>query len=199
MLEDMGASQTKQKAPSPQGKTKKATPPGPGPVPPLPYLLPPGFTEADRHAVRYYTSDEGYKTMNPYLRSPDGYTPEAAAEIQKRSDRVSAALAKLPPQPGMTYRTANLSDDVLENYAVGKVVTERAFTSTSSDMRILMKKSFEGNTIMTIEGKSGRDISKSSLYEHEQEILYDKGTQFLVTGKIWSSQYNKWFIQLEEV
>lgn len=200
----MGGTLTKQKAPSSHGKaekTKKTKAPGPGPVPPLPYLdpgSPAKFGQADYDAIYEYTTNSGYKIMNPYLRNPDSYPPEAAAAIQARSELVSAALAKLPPQPGVTIRGADLPEDVLKNYEEGTVVTERAFTSTSVDPWVVAKKSFQGNVIMAITGKSGRDISRFSMYPTEQEVLYDKGNQFIITGRSWDPTYNKWIIVLEE-
>lgn len=155
------------------------------------------FSDADRAAVWDYTTNDGYKTMNPYYRNPESYTPEEAAAIQARSDRVSAALAKLPPRPGTTYRGVDLPGDALSNYEEGTVVTERAFTSTSTDPAIASG-NFKGNAIIIISGKSGRDISEFSQYSYEKEILYDKGTKFYVTGKSFDSETGKWTIRMRE-
>jgi hypothetical protein len=155
------------------------------------------FSDADRRAVWDYTTNDGYKTMNPYYRDPENYTPEEAAAIEARADRVSAALAKLPPRPGMTYRGVDLPEDMLSNYEEGTVITEKAFTSTSTDPAIASG-NFKGNAVTIISGNSGRDISEFSQYSYEKEILYDKGTQFYVTGKSFDTETGKWTIRMRE-
>jgi hypothetical protein len=135
--------------------------------------------------------------MNPFLRNPDGYSDADKAAIQARADRVSTGLAKLPPQPGTTYRGVNFSSDIAKNYQEGTVVTERAFTSTSTDASVATG-AFDGNTLMTVTGHSGRDIAPFSDYP-ESEILYDKGTQFQVIRNAFDPAIGKTVIQMREV
>jgi hypothetical protein len=91
------------------------------------------LTDTDRAALHDYTTNDGYTTMNPFLRDSSGYSDADRLAIQARADRVSEGLAKLPAEPGETYRGVTYSDDVLDKYQPGQVVTERAFTSTSKD------------------------------------------------------------------
>nr|WP_240948009.1 ADP-ribosyltransferase [Planosporangium mesophilum] len=155
------------------------------------------LTDTDRAALHDYTTNDGYTTMNPFLRDSSGYSDADKTAIQARSDRVSEGLAKLPPQPGTTYRGVQYSDEILARYEPGQVVTERAFTSTSQDPNVAQG-AFNGNTLMTITGKNGRDIAPFSNYP-EAEILYDKGTNFKVISKVWNPRIDKWVIHIEEV
>jgi hypothetical protein len=135
--------------------------------------------------------------MNPFLRDPSGYSEAEKAAISERADRVSAGLAKLPPRPGTTYRGVDFSPDLVKNYQEGAIVTERAFTSTSTDPAVATG-AFSGNTLMTITGHSGRDIAPFSDYP-ESEILYDKGTRFQVIRNAFDPVIGKTVIQLKEI
>lgn len=156
------------------------------------------LNDVDRAALRDYTTNDGYSTMNPFLRNPDKYNPADRAVIQARADRVSEGLAKLPGEPGTTFRGVQYSDDVLARYQPGQVVTERAFTSTSRDVSVAQG-GFNGNTLMTITGRNGKDVQPFSQYATEAEILYDKGTNFQVLSKTWNPDIGKWMIHLQEV
>jgi ADP-ribosyltransferase exoenzyme len=155
------------------------------------------LTDTDRAALHDYTTNDGYTTMNPFLRDSSSYSDADRLTIQARADRVSDGLAKLPAEPGETYRGVTYSADVLDKYQPGEVVTERAFTSTSKDPDVAQG-AFDGNTLMIVNGKNGKDIAPFSKYP-EAEILFDKGTAFQVTSKAWNPAINKWVINLDEV
>jgi hypothetical protein len=155
------------------------------------------LTDTDRAALHDYTTNDGYSTMNPFLRDSSGYSDADKLAIQARSDRVSEGLAKVASEPGTTYRGVQHPDTVLDNYQPGQVVTERAFTSTSKDPGVAQG-AFDGNTLMVVNGKNGKDIAPFSNYP-EAEILYDKGTQFKVTSKTWDADLDKWIIVMDEV
>lgn len=89
------------------------------------------------------------------------------------------------------------SSDIAKNYQEGTVVTERAFTSTSTDASVATG-AFDGNTLMTVTGHSGRDIAPFSHYP-ESEILYEKGTQFQVIRNAFDPAIGKTVIQMREV
>jgi hypothetical protein len=154
------------------------------------------LTDADRAALHDYTTNDGYTTMNPFLRDSSGYSDADKLTIQARADNVSEGLAKLPAEPGETYRGVEYPSDVLDKYQPGQIVTERAFTSTSKDPDVASG-TFNGNTLMVINGRNGKDIAPFSKYP-EAEILYDKGTSFKVTSKVWNAGIGKWVIALEE-
>jgi ADP-ribosyltransferase exoenzyme len=164
---------------------------------PLDSLAGQPLTDTDQAALHDYTTNDGYTTMNPFLRDSGGYSDADKVAIQARADRVSEGLAKLPPQPGTAYRGVQYSHDILARYEPGQVVTERAFTSTSQDPNVAQG-AFNGNTLMTITGRNGKDIAPFSNYP-EAEILYDKGTSFKVISKVWNPRIDKWVIHMEEV
>jgi hypothetical protein len=154
-------------------------------------------TDTDRVALHDYTTNDGYTTMNPFLRDSSGYTDADKIALQARADRVSDGLAKLPSEPGTTFRGVQYPDAVLSKYEPGQLVTEHAFTSTSKDPDVAQG-AFDGNTLMVVSGRNGKDIAPFSDYP-EAEILYDKGTRFKVTDKTWEPDIGKWVIALKEV
>lgn len=134
----------------------------------------------DLVALRGYTDDvvnpatglRDYQAMNQALRGGD---PAQLAQYDAYIRSATSALNQLPPNPGTVFRGANLPPDVLANYRVGETVTERAFTSTSSDPA----QSFPG-TQFVINSTSGRNVAGASAIPSESEILFRPGTQFEV-------------------
>ena len=131
--------------------------------------------------------------MNRYLRTPDRFDEEMAADMQRECDWLSEALHWLPPTPGITYRGLRLSKNMRERYKPGRIITEAGFTSTSQDESVARR--FRND-------RSGRHVvmeitSPYSEETHEKEILYDKGTRFLVESK--TEQAGGWRIVLREV
>ncbi|MEV6341912.1 ADP-ribosyltransferase [Actinoplanes sp. NPDC051851] len=155
--------------------------------------------DIDRQALRNYTTNLGCSWINGYLRGNPELSGSFAESLRlpQRADEISTALAKLPSTPGVTYRGATYSDELLANYNVGQIVTERAFTSTSAD--ILVADNFSGNTLITITGRNGKEISGFSDFAHESEVLYDKGTQFKVIDKVFDEESQRWLITMQEV
>jgi hypothetical protein len=149
------------------------------------------LTAADENALQYYTTSY-YAPMNRCLRDPGTCT----GPIRQRAEAVSVALAKLSPEPAVTYRGVQFSADALAAYRPGRVVTERGFTSTSLDVTVAQ--GFGGNTLLVIEGRTGRNVAPYSMYASEAEILYDKGTRFRVLDRVLDTDSDQWIITLEE-
>jgi hypothetical protein len=154
------------------------------------------LTDADRAALHHYTTS-AYRDINEVLRGSSGLPPWEQGEIRATADRISEGLAKLPAQPGTTYRGVTYSDDVLARYQPGSVVTEHAFTSTSRDAAVAQG-TFDGNVLMNVTGRNGRDVASFSTHP-EAEILYDKGTRFRVTDRTWESDIGTWVITMKEM
>jgi hypothetical protein len=128
----------------------------------------------DLVAVRGYTSDD-YRELNSALRTGD------AAELSRLDPYIRTAtsgLNQLPAYRGTVFRGTHLSDEAAANYVPGATVTERAFTSTSSELGA----EFPGNTKFVIQSQTGRDVSQLSEFADEKEILFAPGTQFRVLG-----------------
>jgi hypothetical protein len=150
------------------------------------------MTWDDHAALRHYTGS-GYGAVNRCLRAPAGCTGTLAS----RADEVSAALAKLDPQPGITFRGTTLSNAAVAVYEPGQVVGEPAFTSTSRALSVAGD-AFGGNTLLVIHGRTGRNVESYSLFPNESEVLYDKGTRFRVLDRVLDGASGKWIITLEE-
>jgi hypothetical protein len=150
------------------------------PAPPIAGGIPAGhlatMTDADRAALRDYTGD-GYQDLNAALRSGI-LTPDQQARI----DAINRALAKLPDYQGIVVRGTDLPQDVLDRYQPGSTVTERAFTSTTTDPAVAGG-DFPGNTEFRILSQAGTDVSPYSAYPHESEILFGSGTDFYVQDR----------------
>lgn len=159
------------------------------------------FTAADAAALRYYTSSAAWE-MNAYLRDKLDYTPgpEAVAEIQANVDRTSLALSHLPDHPGTTVRGVDHSDQAASTapYQVGAVVTERGFTSTTTDPSVA-DTAFSGNTLYIVTGETGSNIQPYSKNGFEQEVLYDYGTDFVVEARYEDPDTGQLIIEMTEV
>jgi hypothetical protein len=159
--------------------------------------VPKSLTTADRTALTDYTGD-GYKQLNPFLRGAGTYTDAERAALQARADAVSTALAKLPAEPGTTYRVmSDPNGSIAAKYVPGTISSEHAFTSTSKTPGG-PEGDFGKDVMQVVTGHSGRDVAPVSKYPGEAEILYDKGTNFKVTSRTWDSSRSQWVITMEE-
>ncbi|MEO9236685.1 MAG: ADP-ribosyltransferase, partial [Jatrophihabitantaceae bacterium] len=129
------------------------------------------LSTADTNAIADY-SGAAYVRLNQALRSGD--SAAMTGSLGDLSDNLSSALSKLPDYQGVAYRGTTLDEATVAKYAPGQTVTEPAFTSSSTDSP------FPGNTQFTIFSASGKDISGLSSIPNENEVLFDKGSQFKV-------------------
>ncbi len=146
----------------------------------------------DLAALAHYTGP-GYQDLNFALR-------EGAldASQQARIDALHKALEKLPMYEGAVVRGTNLPADVLEQYRPGEIITEPAFTSTSTDHTVAQSPTFAGNTEFRIWSTTGRDVSSVSMYPGEQEILFPAGSKFYVISKSVDPQTGRTIIEMIE-
>ncbi|WP_245845691.1 ADP-ribosyltransferase [Mycobacterium arosiense] len=146
----------------------------------------------DLAALAHYTGP-GYQEMNSALR-------EGAldASQQARVDALHKALEKLPMYEGTVVRGTNLPADVLEQYRPGEIITESAFTSTSTDHAVAQSPIFAGNTEFRIWSTTGRDVSSVSMFPDEQEILFPAGSKFYVVSKIVDPPTGRTIIEMIE-
>jgi ADP-ribosyltransferase exoenzyme len=168
---------------------------------------PKGLTRADSFIIGEWTNDQ-LDFMNHYLRKPHGFSAEQRAKYQAQAEALSAALAKLPPRPSIGHRYIHsLPADVLARYEPGQVITEHAFTSTGRDTFAEWAQTVHGSMmassperiVMVITGRNGRDVAPYSWYPGVKETLYDRGTDFMVTGKRWDDELGGWIINMDEV
>jgi ADP-ribosyltransferase exoenzyme len=168
---------------------------------------PKGLSRADSFIIGEWTNEQ-LDFMNHYLRAPHGFSAGQRAKYQAQADALSAALAKLPPRPSIGHRYIHsLPADVLARYEPGQLITEHAFTSTSRDTFAEWTQTAHGTMmassperiIMVVTGKNGRDVAPYSWYPNVKETLYDRGTDFMVTGKRWDDELGGWIINMDEV
>jgi len=127
-------------------------------------------------ALHGYTTEIGYKMINPALRGTKPLTPE----LESFANHAIEGLNKIPAFEGETFRGINsLPSEILNQYQPGNVVIDKAFMSTD------VKEPFKGNIKLNIDGKSGRSIDFLSAFKTtETEVLYPPGTKFEVLSRI---------------
>lgn len=103
---------------------------------------------------------------------------------------LSAYAAK---HEGPVFRGTILTPEQISRYEKNRIVTEAAFTSTSTDPR----KAFPGNVRFLIDSRTGRDVSAYS-GAPEAEVLFDRDTVFEVL-KTTTDAKGKTVIYLAEV
>lgn len=137
-------------------------------------------------AIALYSSQEHWD-MNEPLR--EGYAMDSSHVLL--SKYVDAGLAKIPAQPGVTYRgmrkpssfNGTTEDFVNSRFRKNSFFTDNAYMSTT--MTKEMTRNFTGATggiVITIKGKSGRVIDSLSVVGNEKEVLFPRGSLFKVTS-----------------
>lgn len=149
---------------------------------------PAALTQKDLDALKDYTGP-GYQELNNALRAGT-----VDPSQQARINAIEQALGKLPNHQGPVFRGTDLPSDVLAQYKPGEVITEKAFTSTST----ASTQAFPGSTQFTILSKSGKDVSQYSQYPGEQEILFPPGARFEIVSRTYDPATGKTFIEMVE-
>lgn len=158
----------------------------------------PHIPEVQQAAVNAYTQaiSSGNKraTSREINRRLRNGTEDEYVDVAIRL--ISQALSRLPKYEGVVYRGETMSIKKLQERFldhIGDVVSDKGFISSSLYMDTPMKfishagipKSHK-RVIFEIQSKNGRNISKISEFngiftlENQHEILFDKGTKFLV-------------------
>lgn len=132
------------------------------------------LSEKDSYALNQYKRSRIAFPLNSILR---GEAPMTENYRQIAHD-IDQALLKLPAYQGTVYRSIRSEEmaDVeafWQKYIPGEIVTEPAYTSTSTEVY-----DETADIQMIIQSKHGRDMRKYN--PHEQEILFRRGTIFVV-------------------
>lgn len=130
-----------------------------------------GLSRHEALSIISYTSAL-YERLNKSLRT--GKASQSELHFARGLDK---ALDKMPVYSYTTYRTVQLTKQDIARYAIGSIVEERQFTSTSKTQD---KIGFRGNVKFIIHGKTGRDIEEISLYPYEREVLFKTRKRFKV-------------------
>lgn len=143
------------------------------------------LTDQDRGALNRYISSESYR-INAKLRAQENLSEKDHELIRS----IDSAIMKLPQYKGKVYRS--LSSEYMENWAdfderhrPGNIIRYDAYTSTS--------KNIYDETMdiqMIIKSKRGYDFV--GINDKEKEVLFKRGTMFLVTKRegntIWMEE-----------
>lgn len=158
----------------------------------------PNIPEVQQAAVNAYTQavgkDNRRATSREINRRLRNGTEDEYVDVASRL--ISQALSKLPKYEGVVYRGEAMSMNKLQERFlnhIGEVVSDKGFVSSSRYTDTPMKFVSHGGipksdkrAIFEIHSKNGRDISRISEFngifnpENQHEILFDKGTKFLV-------------------
>jgi NAD:arginine ADP-ribosyltransferase len=145
----------------------------------------------DLVALRGYTAED-YDMINRALR---GQETEAEMErLQPYIDSITSGLDQLPVFKGTVSRIEN---DTYAMYQPGEVVTKEGFTSSyGTGAKIPIK----GNTSLTIESLTGRNIAAVAKNPGEAEVLFKASTRFQVVSNTQPLRNVNWHkVHLREV
>lgn len=132
------------------------------------------LNEKDIYALNQYKSSIIAFPLNSVLRGEAPMTEE----FRQITHDIDQALLKLPVYQGTVYRSLRSEEMVdveafWEKYTAGEIVTEPAYTSTSTEVY-----DETADIQMVIQSKRGCDMRKYNPLE--QEILFKRGTVFVV-------------------
>ena len=153
---------------------------------------------AEKYAIEDYTSDR-FLGVNRALRGQS----ELGKSDETLVRHLDAALGKLPTHEGTVYRMVDLGSERLASayanaHEVGGRVGYRQYLSTSARSDIHGAE-LGGRTrvLLTIQGKSGRDISKWSNNPGEKEVLFPRNATFTVRS-VSSGPHGSTHVALQE-
>ena len=144
-----------------------------------------GLTQDESAAIMLYTIEWEpheqclYFALNSTLRTEDRRKLKPWFSYLKL---LLTALVQIPSTRHFLYRGVKL--DLSKRYPVGKTFVWWGFSSCTLKMGVLENEQFLGKTgertLFTIDCESGKDISRHSYYESENEILLLAARQFVV-------------------
>jgi hypothetical protein len=136
------------------------------------------LTPGEQVALFSYTAVD-YRTINKYLLKNEG-----TEDTKTVGTQAHLALAKLDSYVGPSVRGEARFPGIDEQYVVGKEFTVKAFWSSG------IGAGFEKEFVVTIDGKTGKDVSGLSNSPNEKEILFAPGTKFKVISRVDKSQHD---------
>lgn len=150
------------------------------------------LTSAEKQALRRYTGSE-FRHINKTLR--EGIHDDVTLRV---AELISNALKKLPYFRGTVYRGVSLDAETIKRYIPGQIILEKQFVSSSKHLDVADDFGQEKpRVIFIIQSKNGKLIAKASEFAYENEILFDKGTQFKILDRKFINDV--WIITEEEL
>lgn len=157
------------------------------------------LSEEELEVLQKYKSFESY-LINEALRTSDRMEDLSPMQ-QSFVKQLDAVLLKVPKYSGNLIRTIDFSDwpdcakrteKFVTEFVEGKIIKADQYWSTSKKIGY---NDTAGIRIYIQDSQNGRDISKIGL--DEQEVLYERGIQFIVVFKVLDN--GVWNILLREV
>lgn len=148
-------------------------------------------TVTERNAVEDYSTDK-FQKINGALRGESPIDGESQTIVK----RIDSYLAKSPKREGASVRSFVIpegrEDEFKKMLSVGSTYSDEAYLSTrkkpslSDQAAFSSKSTAERGVVLKVNGKSGVDISGTSLNPGESEVLYPRGTKFKVDKVIYT-------------
>ncbi|WP_396644227.1 ADP-ribosyltransferase [Microbacterium sp.] len=166
----------------------------------------PALTPDQAKAIYWYTTNEGYDSINPYLRNY-GDAPQNVDLLESRIADLTQGLANLPAEatPGHYFsRGVTMTQNLLDQFETGRTWSDPSFMSTTTDPGVArdfaLQALSKGETpgIITIDGITPSSVSPLSRYANEAELLYQRSTTFDVLSKFQDGN-GIWHVHLREV
>lgn len=120
--------------------------------------------------INSYTAGRYDGEFNHALRTGVG-----RHEFFEMAKVIEQALCIAPTYEGIVYRGI----DVKLKYEEGSIVRFSSFLSTSKERQIA--ENFGTATLYIIRSRTGFDVSKISMFDHEKEVLFPMNIQFRIT------------------
>jgi hypothetical protein len=169
------------------------------------------FTEMElqEKAAIYIYTDSLYCALNAFLRGSAPPSPTECCNLQLYADYISSGLTKCATKyTGMAHRGTALFKHEIDGYKIafkeGTGIRFSGFVSATNDWvtacDFAIKAGFQPGKIpalLSIQSKSGVDITELSVFSEEREILFNTGLQIkLAQVKVEKGVY---YIISEEV
>jgi hypothetical protein len=148
-------------------------------------------------SINTYTGNKGFD-MNEKLRTGSfakHVSAEEALLLDKNIIDLQKILATGPKYTGPTFRGLTFRDagerQAFDNKIVkGGIFKDKAFGSTTHDEEVLRRfqKGGDQGVRMNIQGKNGVIIENASKIKSEGEVLYNRGTTYIVKDKRYDSE-----------
>ncbi|CAF3409109.1 unnamed protein product [Rotaria socialis] len=161
--------------------------------------------------IRLYTMDNFlYKFINYFMRTADITTGAFENERDKMYGQLLGPYYSLLQESFhrrrsevdiLLYRSANLTDDMIEEYKqyVGEDITWISFSSSSKNKAVALL--YDGNTLFQIyvpkqPDTRNADVSSLSQFPEEEEVVFDHQTFFTVKKVDYDQTLRKHIIHL---
>lgn len=142
-----------------------------------------GLTAVEIEALKTYTAF-GYRAINSSTWKDDKKCEGIVSTLNQ-------ALAKIPKYQSWVFRGTNLPPDIRRQHQKNKVITYKAFTSTSS------RRGWRGKDQFLIFSKNGASIADLSSLSSESEVLFPSNTQFKIVEKIKGKRKVNLYVMIE--